>query len=440
VVLALVVSLMIWGLPAFAAEDNGAGEQPPGGTDAAGVCGARPPADPAPWEETLPIADVSDELAADDPGCVREIDRTANAVVWAGPEGGLTARQYADDVNYQTADGTWDAIDTRLVPDGQGGTVNKAGPFAVRFAGRADADQLVHLDAGGASLSLAFEGAARTDAMDLVAPNAAEGEVDGSPDADTITYPDVLDGVDLEYQVLSSTVKEAFVLDGPLPAGVAPRFAFSLALDGFDARTAEDGTIEFVDTTTGDVAFWIPQGFALDSSGNPEEGIDPAITPVTTTLTEGDDGGHRGLGVELGVGSVEPVRDPPRRPGLEVREPGRARVGGRAVLPDVDLRRGTESLTPPDRRRVRGQLRQRPHADVVGAGRRRRHAESPRRVPSVERGPDHPAPERHRERGEVRRALDVDDRESERRALLVAHPGLGRAGRQRVHPLATARR
>jgi RHS repeat-associated protein len=278
----------IWGLPAYAADSGNDANPPPETPSAAGECGARPLSDPAPWEETLPITDVTSELAADDEQCVREIDRTANAVVWANPDGTTTARQYAGDVNYQAEDGSWQAIDTRLVDDGQGGKVNKAGPFSVRFAGHANDEELLQLEADAGSLSLTFEGATRTDETQLEIPDDSVGNVADSADSDTLTYANVLDGVDLQYQVLPNTVKEAFVLDGPLPPGVSPEFSFSVNLTGLDARTTEDGTIEFVNSASGEVAFWVPAGVAVDSSGNPDEGVDPAIAPVTNELVEGE--------------------------------------------------------------------------------------------------------------------------------------------------------
>ena len=289
-VVAVAFSLVAWQLPAFAEDANAGGQAPTqaAGADSAGTCGARAPSDPAPWEATLPTADVSSDLSAADPGCVREVGRTANGVVWANPDGTVTARQYPSDVNYQATDGSWQAIDTRLVSDGQGGTTNKAGPFGVHFAGTADGAQLVSLDTGGASLSFGFAGATRTDSGQLARPAAVPSVVSGGADADTLTYAGAMAGVDLQYQLLPDTLKEALVLDRPLPAGVAPEFTFSVQLNGLRAQTAEDGTVQFVNAATGAVAFWIPAGLALDGSGNPDQGVEPATTPVSTRLVASD--------------------------------------------------------------------------------------------------------------------------------------------------------
>ncbi len=255
----------------------------------AATCGVSPPSDAAPWERALPTADVSSELSASDPGCVREVGRTADSVAWANPDGTVTARQYLSDVNYQAADGSWQAIDTRLVSDGDGGTINKAGPFEVRLGGRADAEELVSLKTADASLSIAFDGATRSDSAQLEEPAHASSRVSGGSDADTLTYAEVMPDVDLQYQLLPDALKEVIVLDGPLPSSVTPEFVFSLALKGMQPQTAKDGTVQFVNTETGAVAFSIPPGLASDSSGNADEGIDPALTPVLTRLVASAD-------------------------------------------------------------------------------------------------------------------------------------------------------
>ena len=107
------------------------------------MCTARPIADPPSWERNLPIASASPVLSATDPACVHETGRDATSVMWRNPNGSYTARMYDAPVNYKDANGSWQAIDTRLVSDGQGGFTNKAGPFSVHFGASAASANLL---------------------------------------------------------------------------------------------------------------------------------------------------------------------------------------------------------------------------------------------------------------------------------------------------------
>jgi RHS repeat-associated protein len=257
-----------------AATDSSA--DPPAG------CSAKAPADPALWQRALPTTQVSSQLSADDPGCVHQVAATADGVVWRHPDGTVSARLYSAPVNFQGSDGAWHAIDTRVVSDDKGGLVNKAGPLGVRFASDASASSLVQVSAGKASVAFGFDGVLGGNDKAAAAPSAVAATVGGDAQ-DTVTYRGVFSNVDVRYEVLAQELKEAIILRGPLAPGVSPQFAFTAHLSGLSARTADDGTIEFVDASD-QVALSIPAGIAVDSSGDPTEGVEAAPTSVSVRL------------------------------------------------------------------------------------------------------------------------------------------------------------
>jgi RHS repeat-associated core domain len=213
---------------------------------------------------------------------VHEAKRLANAVIWRNPDGTLTARGYSAPVNYQGADGAWHAIDARLIDDGKGGLVNKAGPFSARLATDVTSSALVSLDDHGASLSVGFDGALNLDGSTTkLAQSRAVVTGEGS---DTVTYADTLSNVDLRYQLLSTSLKEAIVLNKALPDGTTPQFKFTVRLHGLKASTADDGTIQFVNADTDKSVFTIPRGVAVDSAGSVDKGTSGATTGVSTEL------------------------------------------------------------------------------------------------------------------------------------------------------------
>lgn len=227
------------------------------------ACRAQALADPAVWEESLPQAQVSSDLAASDPGCVTEVGRTANSVTWSTPDGQLATRTYSHAVNFKDSSGDWSAIDTRLVPDA-GGVTNSDGPFDANFADSSTDPALATLSAGNRSVGFGLDGA-EAPSGGVVAPAAVDGSVTGAA-RDSITYADALPGVDVTYKVLASGVKEDLVLDQPLEAGIKPEFRFSISTDGLSPVIQEDGSVDFVDGP-GKVAFSIPVGLAFDAVG-----------------------------------------------------------------------------------------------------------------------------------------------------------------------------
>jgi RHS repeat-associated protein len=245
--------------------------RPPGPQSS--VCTAKPIADPPPWEANLPIAKVTSGLSATDPACVHEVGRDATSVVWRNPDGSFASNLYSAPVSYKAADGSWQAIDTRLASDGQGGFTNRAGPFSVHFGSSAAAGKLITLTQGSESISLGFSGALKV-SSGIVAPTPKAGVV--AIGSDTVIFAGALTNTDLRYQVLPEGIKEAIVVNKPLAPTVTPQFEFTVGLAGLTAQTASDGTIQFVDSSTQKVAFAIPAGLALDAAG--------ATTPVHVQL------------------------------------------------------------------------------------------------------------------------------------------------------------
>lgn len=285
---AIVSALLLIGdIPARAVDVSTTSTTTPSSTDttstdgspAASACTAKAPLDPAVWERALPVTKVSSDMTASDPGCVREVGRTADRVVWRNPDKSLTARTYSGQVNFKATDGSWQPIDTRLRADGEGRTVNRGGPLAVRFAGDASASELVRVGGEAGSVSFRLDGVATAEDS-VIAPSAQSSGVVSGDASDTITYSNALPGVDVRYQMLSTALKEAIVLNQPLANGTLPEFRFSVTSKGLRAQTTDDGTIQFVDSD-GQVAFVIPVGQALDATG--------AATPVSFQLVSSAD-------------------------------------------------------------------------------------------------------------------------------------------------------
>ncbi|MGN2635389.1 PA14 domain-containing protein [Nocardia takedensis] len=145
--------------------------------------------------------------------------------------------------------GGWIPVDTRVVPEPDSRRASARSGAEVSFAESADAPAPVRIERDGAGVTLALEGA-----------DNSRREVTES----TVTYRDVLPGVDLAYEVTPGSVKESLVL-GSASAIADGRWVFRLDADGLTPRPSGD-SIEFTDGT-GAVVAVLPPIEAFDKAG-----------------------------------------------------------------------------------------------------------------------------------------------------------------------------
>ncbi|SMD03222.1 RHS repeat-associated core domain-containing protein [Lentzea albidocapillata] len=238
-------------------------------------------------------ASTSKEL----PGQRGERERT-----YRNADGSLTTEFSQSAVNYRKPDGTWAPIDTTFVSTGDGWR-NAADRVDLRLAGRASEDSLVRMR---------FDDQHEV-AFGLRGTAASAGVADGS----TVTYPQVMPGVDLKFEAQSGGVKEIMVLAS---ADAPHSWTFPLRLKGLTAKVVDDQVV--LHDRDGNERGRFPRGFMTDSSIDPNTG-DPALSyGVKYQIADGV------LKVEVDSAWL---RDPARKfpvlvdPTIETREPTRAR-------------------------------------------------------------------------------------------------------------------
>ncbi|MEU0531367.1 RHS repeat-associated core domain-containing protein [Amycolatopsis tolypomycina] len=194
-------------------------------------------------------------------------ERTAKERTFANTDGTLTTQFNAEDVNYRTADGTYQPIETNLVPRAGGGWRNAADAVSLEFAATGVGSPLVdvRLDADHA---FGY-------AVDQSAP--AAGVVAGA----TLTYPAVRPDSDVRIDVVPGGFKETIVLRTP----DAPRsWLFPLHLRGLRPAVVE-GRVALFDEAGRERAH-IPAGFMTDASRDPLTGEPAASTGVTYRIID----------------------------------------------------------------------------------------------------------------------------------------------------------
>lgn len=224
------------------------------------------PLRPPGWEaeDTVQLAEEEPEpeILGFDPDTSEEVieEREEFSRTFENEDGTLSTDFSLEPLHYEK-DGSWEQIDTTLVPENTGIWTNAADSRDIAFASHADDEELARMELDDQhSLSFSLDGAEK-----------AEGKV-LKDDADTVLYQDALPGVDIELKsLIGGAVKETIWLhEAPVgPEGASWRFP--LKLEGLEPVLLEDGSIDLLDAE-GEAVGHIPAGYMEDSNIDPRSG------------------------------------------------------------------------------------------------------------------------------------------------------------------------
>ncbi|GAA1228228.1 hypothetical protein GCM10009676_08180 [Prauserella halophila] len=191
--------------------------------------------------------------------------------VFDNGDGTKTLRQYQHRRNYRAEDGKWKKIDSTLVRGNGGGWKSKADSETKRFAPSANASEVARFNVD-TDKSVGFGVAGARD-------------VQGDASGQSITYPDVRAGADLEMRATATGIKETIVLESP---DAPTEWKFPLELEGLTARMTDHGGVELADGD-GAVEAVIPPGYMEDSAVDERSG-DGAVSHDVNYELSGEPG------------------------------------------------------------------------------------------------------------------------------------------------------
>jgi RHS repeat-associated protein len=174
-------------------------------------------------------------------------------VFGVGPDDSAhVAQVFTQDVNFQAAEGKWEDLRTRIVPDPGYGWKATVRGVTVHFPTRLTSATPVRVDFPGVgSLSAVPQG---------VDASATAGVVSG----ETVTYRDALPHTDLAYSPSLGGYKEAIVLKDP---GASGELTYTIQAPGLTPRTTPTGDIEVL--AAGRPVAVIPAPIVTDSAADP---------------------------------------------------------------------------------------------------------------------------------------------------------------------------
>ena len=257
-------------------------------------------------------------------------ERTANEKHFMLDDDTMIAAQYPNAVHFENIEGKWEDIDNTLKAtpsaDVEAGIAQgyevTANAVDVTFAKTTGEDTLLSLGKENTCLRWSFMPSAQADntvqphqsptsvqaqtaGMSLDAPSDAVNLVEAkitNPTApmrtrsastenvqatneekmtlpkisSKVRYENILDGVDLEYNMVGDTVKENIIVKERRDSY---SYRFGLHYDGLTYALEQDGSIRFSDIKTEETVFTLPAPFMIDAAGSQSHAVSYQIDP-----------------------------------------------------------------------------------------------------------------------------------------------------------------
>ena len=207
------------------------------------------------------------------------INQTEYTTVRDGGNGRTITEVGLDPLNAKDESGKWVPVETQVVRETDGSWSSDAHPLDPTFASRADEEGAFSVERGGYEIRFTLEGAADSVGTRLFLPRQ-------TLPGDRISYQNVFDGVDLQYDVTKGGVKESLILD-EAPASEDASWRWRIKVNALTPSLDEHGVVNFTDRY-GKVQFHIPAPIMWDSSGVAGKS-DPAISNLQTHVRRDGD-------------------------------------------------------------------------------------------------------------------------------------------------------
>ncbi|MGW4523079.1 PA14 domain-containing protein [Amycolatopsis sp. NPDC004378] len=271
IVLALTMTLLVGSTEAIAAPPRVADAPKPIDPREVGLLPSAAPAPVAPQSPSK--ADFAAQSRLDggagthfDPQRSTPVSWTMFSTEYVNADGTRSVRQSNQPMNVQDEHGQWRPVQTTLETDPATKRADADNhPLSPSLATKANDAAVLQVESGGHTAGLA---------LDQAAPTAAAVK------GDSVTYPEVTVGTDLDYEVTPGAVKETIKLKRP-PADGRSSWKFKLTTGDLTPKLERNGSVTLADKT-GAAKIVLPPIETWDSAGN---GVTaPAMTGGTYTL------------------------------------------------------------------------------------------------------------------------------------------------------------
>jgi len=222
--------------------------------------------------ETVDYATTEDsDFDASKVAIVAEVEdlRTIDTKTFLKEDGTYVTAVYAEPVHYLVNE-KYEDIDNTLSFDAESGVYStKANAFGVQFPDSLDADQTIRLTYEDSSIAWTLTDVAKSTVSVAETATASEDPKVLTKVNQSVTYSSVMDGVDVDYTVTGTSVKENIILDRYVADF---SLSFTYTLGNLTLALQDDGTYAFVDEE-GKAVFAFETLYMYDAEGNDSQDI-----------------------------------------------------------------------------------------------------------------------------------------------------------------------
>ncbi|MDQ0156471.1 DNRLRE domain-containing protein [Robertmurraya andreesenii] len=187
--------------------------------------------------------------------------RTENSKTFLNEDGTYTAEIAQSPIHYKDAKGKWKEIDNTLVDvQDKAAVENKSNKFKVKIEKEIKGERSISITDQDKSINLGLESIQEQNGTKVMPVQETKGEVKEN----SITYPEILDGVNLKYSIGSDRVKEDIIYKEKPEDGFPEKFTYKMDLEGLEVKK-EGEIIYLLDSQTKEKLYYIEAPYMYDS-------------------------------------------------------------------------------------------------------------------------------------------------------------------------------
>ena len=200
--------------------------------------------------------------------------RTLNEKHFLQEDGNIIATIYPSNIHYEENGQLLD-IDNSLEEstEDEGLFKNKNNSFEVKFAKKSNNNNLVKLKIKGHNIKWSMQNSNKVNATKIDDNGQIEEKFKlKNISSGIIEYEDILEGIDLQYNVISNSIKENIILKDK--TSIEEQIVFEFNTDNLKMEKTEDGRIIFSEEGKEEVLFFLEAPFMYDSKNEMSNDIE----------------------------------------------------------------------------------------------------------------------------------------------------------------------
>lgn len=200
--------------------------------------------------------------------------RTLNEKHFLQEDGNVIATIYPSNVHYEENGELLD-IDNSLeeIKDEEENYKNKKNSFEVKFAKKSNKSNLVKMQIKNHNIKWSLQNSNKVNATKLNKKNETEEKFKlKNISSGTIQYEDILEGINLQYNIISNSIKENIILKDK--EAIIQPIVFEFQTEKLKMEKIEDGRIIFCEENKEEVLFFLDLPYMYDSKNEISKDIE----------------------------------------------------------------------------------------------------------------------------------------------------------------------